>query len=409
MTLVNVKHGSAIALACLAALGWPQMTSAQTASIADSNGCRAANPYPKPGETITWSGLCPGGWAKGEGTLRWFLDGKSNGTFTGTFHEGKATGKLVVEYANGLRYEGAMADFKRHGAGVLVLPSGVRYEGQWINDELPHGALNLPNGNRYQGDLARWRENGRGTFSWVNGDRYEGAFLDGKMHGRGALSWSNGERYEGEFVAGNMQGQGILTQANGDRYDGAFIAGKLAGRTLLTRADGTRIAGTSTGGSFAADREPGEKRDAATRDEERPPPDSIGPCAPPAGKALLYVYRRDAFPASRMDAIFRVNGIDVATLGANSYTCFYLAEGGYRLEQRWNLERLANAPMHRDFIARAGATYFFRLKVEPGMRELMWSLGSARPPEATPEISQSRFQSAAAESPAVQPSEIPDR
>ena len=44
--------------------------------IADSHGCKVANTFPRPGETITWSGKCKEGFADGDGVLQWFLDGK---------------------------------------------------------------------------------------------------------------------------------------------------------------------------------------------------------------------------------------------------------------------------------------------------------------------------------------------
>src|SRR5438445_12536098 len=99
--------------------------------IADSKGCKAWNPNPKPNESITWSGTCNSGFVSGDGTLTWLLDGKPNGTNTGTFQDGKQTGSGASASPNGERYEGEYQNGRRHGIGVLNLANGQRYEGQF--------------------------------------------------------------------------------------------------------------------------------------------------------------------------------------------------------------------------------------------------------------------------------------
>src|ERR1017187_9422766 len=45
--------------------------------IADKSGCKVANPFPQPGESITWSGQCKNGVADGEGLLEWYINGNA--------------------------------------------------------------------------------------------------------------------------------------------------------------------------------------------------------------------------------------------------------------------------------------------------------------------------------------------
>ena len=42
--------------------------------IADKRGCKVANPFPRPGESITWSGECKNGFAQGSGVLQWYSE-----------------------------------------------------------------------------------------------------------------------------------------------------------------------------------------------------------------------------------------------------------------------------------------------------------------------------------------------
>jgi MORN repeat len=74
--------------------------------------CKIWNPEPQPNESVTWSGPCKGGYASGNGILRWTENGKPDVEFDG-------------DYANG----------KRNGHGVLITPDGKRAEGQWADDE----------------------------------------------------------------------------------------------------------------------------------------------------------------------------------------------------------------------------------------------------------------------------------
>ena len=119
------------------------------------SGCWVWNPYPRPNETVIWSGGCaPDGRATGHGTLESLWESETS------------------------RYEGEFRDGKREGRGVFTGANGDRYEGEF-----------------------RDGEPGRGVFTWADGDRYEGEFRDGKPHGFGDYR-TVGELYIGNWVAG---------------------------------------------------------------------------------------------------------------------------------------------------------------------------------------------------------------
>lgn len=93
--------------------------------------CRVWNPFPKPNESVTWSGACKNGLAQGHGTLEWFEDGKSTSVDQGEWRDDERNGHGVYTYNNGDRYEGEWRDDKPNGHGVLTDANGVRFDGDW--------------------------------------------------------------------------------------------------------------------------------------------------------------------------------------------------------------------------------------------------------------------------------------
>lgn len=130
--------------------------------IADSRGCRIANPFPQPGETVTWSGECSNGLADGEGVMQWFIDGKPLDRYEGSLKDGWAEGKGMLVREGG-RYVGEWKHSLQDGNGRYDAPDGSWYEGQWKEGQ-PHGSgrYQLPDGRVitgtwvdgvYQGDM----------------------------------------------------------------------------------------------------------------------------------------------------------------------------------------------------------------------------------------------------------------
>jgi hypothetical protein len=125
-----------IALALLAALN--PAAAVETNWIADTKGCKVANPYPQPKETITWTGGCQNGFAEGDGVLQWFEDGKPVVRYEGHLSKGWASGHGILTSANGTTYKGEWKDSRENGDGRLEWPDGSWYEGQW-RDGKPNG------------------------------------------------------------------------------------------------------------------------------------------------------------------------------------------------------------------------------------------------------------------------------
>jgi hypothetical protein len=125
--------------------------------IADSKGCKVANTFPRPGETITWSGTCKDGFADGDGVLQWFLDGNQDDRFEGHLTMGWAEGRGTLAKAEGGTYVGDWKHSVQEGTGRYDAPDGSSYQGEWKNG--------LPNG--------------QGQYRRADGKTFAGEWVDG--------------------------------------------------------------------------------------------------------------------------------------------------------------------------------------------------------------------------------------
>lgn len=128
--------------------------------IADSRGCKVANPFPQPGESIKWSGECKNGYADGQGVLEWFMGGKPLDVFEGNLQLGWAEGK-----------------------GTLIREGG-RYEGEW----------------------KRSMQDGKGRYDAADGSWYEGDWKEGQPHGQGQYQTPDGRLFSGTWTDGVYDG-----------------------------------------------------------------------------------------------------------------------------------------------------------------------------------------------------------
>lgn len=159
--------------------------------IADANGCRFFNRFPRPNETIVWRGACKDGFGDGSGQLQWYSDGKPTNLIEATFVRGNTVGEFKSTSADGSVYVGGWLDGRHQGNGTLKASNGYTYTGQWS-----HG-----------------RRSGRGVEHYPDGRVYEGEFAYGLWNGHGVLTFKNGDRYDGSFRGGRMTTPDALTHA----------------------------------------------------------------------------------------------------------------------------------------------------------------------------------------------------
>jgi hypothetical protein len=134
---------------------------AEEGFIGDQNGCKVANPNPKPDESVQWNGPCLDGYADGKGKLQWYLKGVPSTRYEGTLRSGLLSGQGKLTMPDGASYDGQWLAGKQEGKGVQSMSDGSRYEGQWKNGQ----------------------PDGRGVFHNSAGETVEGEWSDGAYVG----------------------------------------------------------------------------------------------------------------------------------------------------------------------------------------------------------------------------------
>lgn len=115
--------------------------------IEDSSGCKVMNPQSQPVESIRWTGRCKLGYADGPGVVHWFSAGKPNGMTSGTFKEGKLTGRgsVIFPHAIHTRTQPSKGDFQLFHSW----PFGSRLDGVFSENRLiGDGIVTEPNGQK---------------------------------------------------------------------------------------------------------------------------------------------------------------------------------------------------------------------------------------------------------------------
>lgn len=141
----------------LASLSVPALSADDDATwIADKRGCKVANPFPREGESITWSGECKDGFATGQGVLQWFFNGKPDDRYEGNLDMGWAEGRGVLNKGDGGKYDGEWKHSMQEGVGRYDAPDGSVYDGQWKGGK-PNGAgqYRTPEGRMFMG---QWKD-----------------------------------------------------------------------------------------------------------------------------------------------------------------------------------------------------------------------------------------------------------
>ena len=180
-------------------------------------GCFVWNRHLMLDVTLTWTGECAGGQARGQGVLKWVSKhGKSVREATGSVHQGRQKGNWVLRFPDGRVDEGPFVDGKQHGNWVLRFPDGRVNEGPFV-DGKQHGDWLLR-----EADGAFWNA----------------SFLEGKAHGRWIGKNAQGEINHAGFKDGKRDGYWSITEPNGDSYFGNYVEGMKQGNWRDYRRDG---------------------------------------------------------------------------------------------------------------------------------------------------------------------------
>ena len=104
--------------------------------------CKTWDNAPAPGDSGTWSGACKDGFASGQGTARYFVNGSPVARYEGEYRAGKRSGHGVFTSLSEPRYrfDGEWRDDSPNGQGTATLDTGQSISGNWSN-----GCLSLGN------------------------------------------------------------------------------------------------------------------------------------------------------------------------------------------------------------------------------------------------------------------------
>lgn len=124
---------------------------------------------------------------------------KIRGLYTGKWKDGEPTGsgKAVIYYTNGNRYEGEFINGVIEGQGTFFYPTGS-WTGEWKQGKAWKG----------QGLLVSYGEDGKPTKT------YTGYLVNGKAAGKGTLRFRDGSYFEGEFFEDKYYNGKVYNTAN---------------------------------------------------------------------------------------------------------------------------------------------------------------------------------------------------
>lgn len=135
-------------------------------------------------------------------------------------------GKLVNQ--DGSRYEGSFINGVMSGFGKSWDSDGkTDWSGIWENN-FPFtgkGIIDFEGGCRFEGELNCGLRQGKGTCQWPDGTKYEGEWIADNYHGSGTQCYSDGTQYNGEFSNGLRHGKGRYQWPDGVFHEGNWING----------------------------------------------------------------------------------------------------------------------------------------------------------------------------------------
>ncbi len=186
-------------------------TSLQPSWITTLEHCQIWDPFPRVGETASWSGSCVGGFIEGPGRIVWSspdptADEGHIATLSG--RDLKITSVVDGQMVHGFIRDHAFEQF------FDVKTGKIRYtvDGYFRDSRLEGmGTVVTSGGSRYVGSFHLGKYDGHGVFQYPKGARYEGDFHDGNREGHGLLTWGQGNSYAGDFHLGWPDGSGKLT------------------------------------------------------------------------------------------------------------------------------------------------------------------------------------------------------
>ena len=144
--------------------------------------------------------MCPAGQNSSTWTdCRGVVELGGGEVYVGGMRQGRFHGDGAYTWGNGSTYVGQWQNGGRHGQGVQTARSGDRFDPSARHDipwsrNTPYSMLvNQAEGSRYEGQWAFNRKHGQGTMTLPNGDVYMGEFRNDAFEGTGTLTHADGK------------------------------------------------------------------------------------------------------------------------------------------------------------------------------------------------------------------------
>jgi hypothetical protein len=114
---------------------------------------------------------------------------------------------------------------------------------------------------------------------------------------------------------------------------------------------------------------------------------------PPAGKALVYIYRAYNYQQGNQGAAIYLDGKQAVNLGTRGCTWLHLPEGMHMLEHRKDVY-MAEERTGAEIRFASGRTYYFRVSVAvgAGIKDVRWTIAEQPPGKALEEMARCRYQ-----------------
>jgi len=167
---------------------------------------------------------------------KFFHDNKkytwSNRTIYAIGFDGKMTGKGLMIWPSGTKYEGEFFDSCIQGRGTLTKSTSCVYTGGGRRMDVRRGIGQILyfSSGIYDG---LWKEGvpeGNGRYTWKSGSIYNGNWKKGKIYGRGIMMWANGDVFDGGWSNGVRHGSGVYIFGSGKVYVGTWSEGRKDGK-----------------------------------------------------------------------------------------------------------------------------------------------------------------------------------
>ena len=209
--------------------------------LTDQPGCYVWVDYLILNQTVTWTGVCSGGRAQGEGTLKWvWEDGEKTLESTGSLTKGKRHGEWVVRLADGAVHEGPYVEGKRHGQWVFRDAAGGVNKGPYVEGKM-HGqwVRRGAGGSVWEGPYVEHKRHGHWVVRSADGTVEEGPIVEGEKRGHWVVRYADGTVHKGPYVEDKRHGQWVVRSADGHVLQGPYVEDKKHGQWVERSADGT--------------------------------------------------------------------------------------------------------------------------------------------------------------------------